>query len=275
MRHPDLTKGPDGTTEEEYNTRRRTLLDEYEYNHVNANGKSKEDRDDKDDNISITQWFPDVNEWNIEEIEREIGCIHGKLGSKWSVQKTMLFLRAVDREIGDKLTRGKKILKGKKRSNGYLNELDFGLGLYKLIEIANDVYGVHNWMTTIRGSSIDTYDAIDVAEGGGEICDKKEDILDLHDHDLKELEMENESGYVDTVKCNIVMTSTVTLILADNTVVEKTGYGYAYNLPKGMAFKKSKKESVSDAMKSCFGELVVLLYDYEEKVRNGYYNKYT
>lgn len=68
--------------------------------------------------------------------------------------------------------------------------------------------------------------------------------------------------------------SVVTVILADNTIVQEEGIGIGMNLPREMMFRKCKKESVSDALRKCIVRLVALLLDYEDKVRSGYYPKY-
>lgn len=204
---------------------------------------------------SITEWFPNINGWEIEEVQRSLGCVRAKLASNWSVQRTNRFFRSVEREVGERIFRGKKAFNGRRRKTEESglenvegikegNDLELGLGLHRLIDLANRVYGVSNWMSQVGESKLEKYEVISSEEG-------------------------------EQVKCNVMIRTTVKLSLADNTVVEKFGFGYSSNLPREMAFRKCKKESVSDGLKSCFGGLVALLIDYEEKVRSGYYRKYT
>lgn len=226
-----------------------TLLQVYERN-KNSKQSDEDIRDlevKNSDNSIISEWFPNVNEWNIEEIDRENGHIHDKLGSKWSVKKTTKFYRLVDKEVNDKIIRGKRLFYSRWRRNlkddkFKKSQLELGLGLYKLIEISNKSYGISNWMTKIEESKILKYE-------------------------VKQVEKEND-------RITIVFKTKVQLILADNTIVEKYGYGYSDNLSREIAFRKSKKESIGDGLRNCFGSLVFLLFDYEEKVRNGYYTKY-
>ena len=202
----------------------------------------------------VTEWFPNINGWEIEEIQRSIGCVRAKLASNWSVQRTNRFFRSVEREVGERIFRGKKTFNGRRRKaeesgldnvDGIKegNDLELGLGLHRLIDIANRVYGVSNWMSQVGESKLEKYEVIHAEEG-------------------------------EQAKCNVMIRTTIKLLLADNTVVEKNGFGYSSSLPREMAFRKCKKESVSDGLKSCFGGLVALLIDYEEKVRSGYYKKY-
>lgn len=224
-----------------------TLLQIYE-KEKNNNNSDEEVMDSElinSDNSIISEWFPNVNEWNIEEIDRDNGHIHGKLGSKWSIEKTTKFYGLVDKEVDDKLIRGKRLFYGRRHKNGDIkkSQLELGLGLYKLIEISNKSYGISNWMTKVEESKI------------------------------KKCEVKRE-GDNNNNKYTIIIKTKVKIILADNTIVEKYGYGYSDNLSRELAFRKSKKESIGDGLRNCFGSLVFLLFDYEEKVRNGYYTKY-
>lgn len=118
------------------------------------------------------------------------------------------------------------------------NSFEMGIKLNVLINLMNKVYGLHNWFTEIGDSKI--------------------------------IEMTEKENLVE----KLVIETHVILILADTSKVIKSGMGYSYGLNKEMSFKKCKKESVSEAMKLCISELILLLIDYEEKVRVGYYEKY-
>lgn len=210
----------------------------------------------------ISSWFPDIGKWNIEEIERINGRIRGKLASKWSVEKTIKFFRLVDKHTNERIIRGRRIISGYRKNQNLTggsknidNELELGLGLHKLIEIANRIYGVSNWMNEVDHDHTKILDF--------EIVSEEETKID-------------ETGERITTggKYNLCMTTVVRIILADNTIVEKTGYGYSNNLNREMSFRKCRKESVSDGLKRCFGGLIALLLDYEDKVKNGYYKKY-
>jgi recombination DNA repair RAD52 pathway protein len=202
-----------------------TLLDQYE---------SKFIPNKHDETSNETIWFPDVNDWEVESIQRMTGNITKVLASKWSVERTMRFYRRIERKSNERISRGFK--KSSIKVNG--NNLDLGVPFHVLIESANLVYGFGNWMNVIDDSIILEYE-------------KKEDII-----------------------VTLILETKVKLILADNTVIEKTGIGSAYNLNRELAFRKCKKESVSDAMKNCFAGLVVLLFEYENGVRSGFYDKY-
>lgn len=235
----------------------------------------------------ISQWFPNINEWNIEEVDRERGCMKDKLATKWSIQKTSRFYRGVDKEVNNKIYNSKHLFNGRRKlpdGSERHNELELGLGLHRLIEIANNTYGVNNWLTKIGESRIEQYEILEMnddndiilpsspkenEEGKEGYEEGKEGYEEEYDEELKETIVSKNKS-----RCNLVVRTSVILILADNTVVEKYGYGYGNNLPREIAFRKCKKESVSDGMKSCFGGLVYLLLDYEEKVKSGYYKKY-
>lgn len=252
----DISQPTETTTIQE-----STLLDEY-MNDSNQDNLETERLIAELSNTKdcISEWFPNTNEWEIEEIQRSQGCVSAKLASNWSVQRTIRFFRSIDREVGERMFRGKKIFNGRRRTQEFGlenlegvkegNELELGLGLHRLIDIANRIYGVSNWMSHVGESKLEKFEILDLTETA-------------------------EGKEIKQLKCNIVVRTTVKLLLADNTVVEKRGYGYGSNLPREIAFRKCKKESVSDGLKNCFGGLVALLFDYEEKVRKGYYKKYT
>lgn len=193
------------------------------------------------DLVHHSEWFPDVKNWEIEEIERMMGSIRARLGSKWSVVKTARFFRYIEHIRDTRFIRGTRW-----KSNNRINDLDLGVGLHTLITAANRFFGHNNWMSKVGDSKIVSYNK------------------------SNNMETEDTNKRIDCLS----METEVIIILADNTIVEKTGVGYSYNMDKEMAFKKCKKESVSDGMKKCFAGLIVLMMDYEEKVRKGYYTKY-
>lgn len=128
--------------------------------------------------------------------------------------------------------------KGMKVFKKEQNSFDMGIKLNILINLMNRVYGLHNWFTEIGDSKI--------------------------------IELVEEDGVIS----KLVIETTIRLTLADMTKVEKSGKGYSYGLGKEMSFRKCKKESVTEAMKLCISELILLLDDYEMKVKAGYYEKY-
>jgi hypothetical protein len=217
-----------------------------------------------------TQFFPDISTWQIEEIERMFCKVKSRLASKWSVNNTFKFYRSIDRTTADKLRRGRKTYTGRKvqegfegveeevkdvEDEGYVCDLELGLGLNKLIEIANNVYGMNNWMTDVGDSQIIRYNE------------------EVSEQVTKDEETGSECT-ANSIMATLSMSTKVNITLADNTTVTQRGFGYAHKMNREMAFKKCKKESVTDGMKRCFAHLVVLMLDYEEKVRQGYYQKY-
>lgn len=206
-----------------------TLLEEYQTGFDLENQTISTD--------SAFQWFPDTSSWDVEELEILSGNITSKLGSKWSVEKTIRFYRRIERYIDKKRIWGKRA-----GSMDNENELELGVGLHVLIESANLTFGINNWISIVKDSIIVCYE------------NNKEDESKLD---------------------KVTFRSKVRLILGDNTSIEKFGYGNAHNLNKLMAFKKAKKESVTNAMKQCFASLIVLLFEYEDGVKNGFYEKYT
>lgn len=238
-----------------------TLMQLYEKK-KNAN----KDASSVENNEQQVQYFPDITNWEIEELERMYCKVISKLASKWSVNNTFKFYRNIDKMVGDRLIRGGKVFTSRKipegmelkgiEEEGYVCDLELGLGLNKLVEIANDVYGVNNWMSEI---------------GDSEIVKYNEEKM------IAEIVRDEESGeekIVNNLRATLCMSTKVSLILADNTMVTQRGFGYADNMNREMAFKKCKKESVTDGMKRCFAHLVILMLDYEDKVREGYYPKY-
>lgn len=221
-------------------------MQEYEKNEQNISIESNETTIDK------TEWQPDINSNNLDDFLNN--GTESKLNTKWAVSKTIKFYRVIEFEIGDRIRSGKKIWNGRHIVN-QRNQFELGLPLYKLIEFANRVYGETNWMNRIKESKIEKYECNYV----------KIDVID---------DDNGNTNTVEVAKCTMVMSTKVQIILADGTVAESCGRACSNNLPRDLAFKKCKKESTNDGLKSCFGKLVALLLDYEEKVRSGYYNKY-
>lgn len=191
---------------------------------------------------SGSQWFPDISSWDVQELEIMSGNITSNLASKWSVENTIRFYRNIERYLDKKRMWRRRNTTDNGQDHENENVLDLGVGLHVLIESANSTFGINNWISMVNDSIITTY----------EPNPQDESKLD-----------------------KLVIKSKVRLILGDNTTIEKFGFGYAHNLNKFLAFRKAKKESVTNAMKQCFAGLIVLLFKYEDGVKSGFYEKYT
>lgn len=88
------------------------------------------------------QWFPNINKWNIEEIQRENERMTMKPSSQWSVERIMDFYRVLE-QVSMERQRG--------RSDARYQFTMLPLNI--VTNAANKIFGFNNWNSRVLEGS--------------------------------------------------------------------------------------------------------------------------